>query len=348
MELDKIFTQDGNTLTVNYLNTSTVFEMPDYFDINSVSNDLKMMSLIVMFHPEDESLINHEFTRKSAGNKIGLAFSGGVDSAAAYCLLPKDKTVVFHHKRIIESPTSYKHDNAMAVIDSLDCDVLVIESDLEEMPVHVGKSNRGGFLNDFSFFGGFILLADYLELGYLSTGMMFESTYIEKGHEFRDFHNSEYYQQWFTLFQNANIPFFFPCIPCSEIMTNRIVEANNAMAQSCVRGINGTGCNSCYKCFRKKMINGELIRYFDNGEIMKAITSTPIKQGSSLIYAMNTNKFTIPELSEFVDVDTSFLGTYFEYTLNSIPEEFREYLSNELNKYASANPNVDLLKNFKI
>lgn len=350
MDFTKIFQQDGNILLINYMNYSCTFKMPSYFKISEVSDDLKMMSLILLFYPIDEALINYKFTRKNAGDKIGLAFSGGVDSTAAYCLLPKDKTILFHHKRIINGingKSLYKHDNPLYVISHLPHQVLLIESDLEDIRLkHLGNV---GFLNDFSFFAGFVLLSDHLNIGYLSTGMMLESTYIKKGYEYRDFHNTTYYKKWFWLFKRANLPLFFPCIPCSEILTNKIVTDNNIVSQSCIRGTGGNGCGTCYKCFRKKLLNGILIdNYNSYTEINRIINHRPLKQGASLVYAMNKENFNISELKQYQNLDLSWLENYFEYTLNSIPSEFKDYLRNELNKYTVVNNDEDLLKSFKL
>ena len=346
LDLNKIFSQSGNDLIISHLNHHIKFVMPDYFDITAVSDDLKMLSLFVLFYPIDKTLADYEFTRESAGNKIGLAFSGGVDSVAASALLPQDDMVIFHHKRIITTQTMYRHDNPMFVIEHHPKDVLIIESDLED--VRLSQGRMAGFLNDHSFSGGFILLSDYLNIGYLSTGMMLESTYLKKGYEFRDFHVSSYYDFWFRFFEKANLPLFFPCIPCSEILTNKIVEANGLVAQSCIRGVNGIGCSRCYKCFRKKLINGELLTYTTNSEPSVMMKKRPLKQGASLIYAMNKNKFNIPELSEYNSLELSWLEGYFEYTLQSIPIEFREYLKGELNKYTKPNINEAKLKEFKL
>lgn len=342
-----IFQQNDNILSVNYLNTKIIFKMPDYFNINEVSDDLKMLSLILLFYPLDETLINYKFTRKSAGDKIGLAFSGGIDSTAAYCLLPKDKTILFHHKRIVVPPSQYKNDNPLYVINHLPADVLLIDSTLEEIRKLTGSYS--GFLNDFSFYGGFVLLTDYLNIGYLSTGMMLESTYIKKGYTFVDFHNSTYFKKWFWLFKRASLPLFFPCIPCSEIITNKIVNDNNVIAQSCIRGTGGNGCGTCYKCFRKKLLNGNLLNNYNSyPEIERIINHRPLKQGASLIYAMNKGGFNIPELKEYQNLDLNWLENYFEYTLTTIPKQYRDYLTKELNKYTNVNTNINLLKFFKL
>lgn len=347
LDLEMIFSQTGNQVVVNYLNQHITFKMPDYFNINEVSDDLKMLSLFVLFYPIDKSLADYKFTRKSAGNKIGLAFSGGVDSTAAYALLPKEDTIMFHHKRINATPSLYKHDNPMFVISKLPEEVLIVESELENIRVPE-RSNKSGFLNDYSFFGGFILLVDYLNIGYLSTGMMLESTYLKKGYVFRDFHVSSYYDFWFKFFEKANLPLFFPCIPSSEILTNKIVEVNNLVAQSCIRGVRGNGCNRCYKCIRKKLINGELLSYTSNSEPCLMMKKRPLKQGGSLIYGMNKHGFNIPELKEYEGLKLNWLENYFEYTLQSIPIEFREYLKGELNKYTTPIMDVQKLKEFKL
>lgn len=347
MNLNEKFKQVGNMLYVTHLDITTEFEMPEYFNINDVSDDLKTLSLICLFYPLDKELINYNFSREVSGNKIGLAYSGGVDSTAAYCLLPKDKIFLFHHKRIIVSKSMYKHDNPIYVIKNLPQDVLLINSDLEEIRLKSGASV--GFLNDFSFFGGFVLLADYLGIKYLSTGMMLESTYIYKGYIYRDFHNSDYFKFWFNLFESANLPLFFPCLPCSEILTNEIVKRNNIISESCIRGIDGKGCNKCYKCFRKNIINKKLLNnYSESKEIIRFITNRPIKQGASLIYAINKYGFNIPEVSEYKNMELSWLEQYFEYTLLSIPVEYRKYLKNELYKYSTINDNLSLLKSYTL
>lgn len=347
MKLEEIFIQQDNILNINYLNLTITFKMPEYFNIDKVSDDLKMLCLILLFYPIDEELIKYKFTRKSSGNKIGLAFSGGVDSTAAYCLLPKNNLIIFHHKRIVIGSSQYKNDNPLFVINHLPSDVLIIDSTLEEVRKLTGSYSR--FLNDFSFFAGFVLLSDYLNIGYLSTGMMLESTYIKKGYQFVDFHNSTYYKKWFHLFKRANLSLFFPCIPCSEILTNKIVKINNVFAQSCIRGTKGEGCGTCYKCFRKKLLNGIFLNnYKSYEEINRILNHRPLKQGASLIYAMNKINANIPELQEYKGRNLDFLENYFEYTLNSIPEEFRDYLKKELNKYTTSLNEDAPLKSFKL
>lgn len=347
MNLKDIFFQENNILHIKYIGQHITYTMPEYFNVNDVSDDLKILSLIVSFYPYDKSLIEHKFNRPVAGDNIALAFSGGVDSVAASCLLPANKTLLFNHKRNISYKTLFKYDNTQHVIDATKKNVLIIESDLEDNRARcTGK--MPGFINDFAFFGGIILLADYLNIGYLSTGMMLESTYLAHGNIYRVFHMSDYYYLWFNLFKNANLPLFFPCIPCSEILTNKIVAANNAIAQSCLRGINGCGCNRCYKCFRKKLIAGELLEYKNCPEILSILSTRPLKQGASLIYGANSHGFKIDELQEYWSLNLWWLGGYFNNTLQSIPEEYRNYVKLELNKYTAEVHDTSLIENFHI
>lgn len=345
MKLKEIFFQEGNILKIRYCDTVVTFKMPEYFKIQEVSNDLKILSLILLFYPIDKSLFNYNFTRKRTGNRIGLAYSGGVDSTAAWCLLPKNRTIPFYFQREIIKPTQFRHDNALLAIEKLPSEVLILQSDMDQVRVKTGQA--AGFLNDQSFFGGFVLLADYLKIGYLSSGAMLESTYLKKGYEFRDFHNDPYFERWFGLFERAGLPLFYPCMTCSEILTSKIVSQSGLYAQSCVRGTGGEGCNRCYKCFRKKLINGELLKYDQNGEVYRVLKTRPLKQGASLIYAMDRAGVDIPELREYKDLNLNWLENYFEYTLLSIPAEWREYLRGELNKYSSlADDNI--LKSFRL
>jgi len=235
----------------------------------------------------------------------------------------------------------------MFVIKHFPTDVLVIDSNLEEVRKLTGS--YPGFINDFSFFAGLVLLADYLGIGYLSTGMMLESTYIRKGYHYIDFHNSTYFKKWFKFFNRANLPLFFPCIPCSEILTNKIVNDNHIVAQSCIRGTEGNGCGTCYKCFRKKLLGGNLLdNYASYPEIQSTLVKRPLKQGASLICAMNRGNFDIPELKEYKKLDLDWLDDYFDYTLLALPEEYRGYLRNEISKYAILNTDETKLKTFKL
>lgn len=81
---------------------------------------------------------------------------------------------------------------------------------------------------------------------------------------------------------------------------------------------------------------------------MKFMKNRPLKQGGSLIYAMNKYGFNIPELKEYKHLKLDWLEGYFEYTLQSIPLEFREHLKGELNKYAHPITDDRKLKEFKL
>lgn len=346
ISFEHIFTQQDNVLTIDYLNFKTVLKMPDYFKIDDVSDDLKALSLMLLYYNLDTTFVDYNFTRESSGNKIGLAFSGGLDCVAASALLPQEDTILFHHKRNSVMNSMYKHDNPEYVISNTKADVLVIESNLEDIRGLTGK--RVGFMNDHSFFGGFVLLADYLNIGYLSTGMILEASYLKKGTIYRDFHNTEYWKFWGAYFNNAKLPLFFPCIPCSKVIIAKIVNANNLVAESCIRGVNGTKCNKCFKCYRSNLVNNVHADLKDNLDAHHYMLTKPMQHGLSIIRMMQKNNFYIEELDEYKNLDVSWLDDYFEYTLRSIPEEFRDYLRNELNKYAVCRLDSDVLKNFEL
>lgn len=349
MNFNTIFTQTDNIVTVNYLNIETTFKMPDYFNIEDVSDDLKALSLLLLYYPHDKTLIDYKFTRKSAGDKIGLAFSGGSDSVAASALLPKDKTVLFHHKRIIKTPSLYKHDNPMYVISKTNQPVLIIDSTLEEIRTsYQAETKRVGFSNDYSFFAGFLLLADYLNIGYLSSGMVFDSSYLKNGNIFRDFHNLPYFKKWFNLFERANLPLFFPCIPCSKVLVYKILETNNLVAETCIRGENGNRCDNCPKCFTTNLYKGLIDVIKSNPRAVTQMRDRPLIMAGLYTYSVNKHDINMPELMDVKGVDVNWLEHYFEYTLQSIPEEYREYLKKELNKYTTMCPDVNKLKTFKL
>jgi len=348
------FVQDKQDLFITHKGATTWFRMPPGFSIKEVSEDLKILCLTLLFYPLNRDIYNHEYTRTPTGSNIGMAYSGGTDSASMAFLLPEDRTIPFHHLRLATTKTVYKPDNQTFCADVFEDTtikrfrrgIIRIPSTFEDLRQLRGL--RPGFMNDYSFFAGIVLMADELGLGYLSQGRLIENSWIHSGQYYQDWPNTEHYKTFFGLFERAGLPLYLPITLCSEALTTKIVTAEGLFTQPCMRGSRGQGCNNCYKCFRKSMLKGELIPYKDSKEIMTYITKRPLKQASGLIHAMNKYGFDIPELQEYKGLDLSFLEKWFPYTLRGIPKEFHEDLSARISQYAEREEDPTRLLEYKI
>lgn len=333
--------QEKDKLIVKSIEGEFYFNMPSNFNLKKVHPDLLKLTEMVLFSPwHDDILKDYIFTRKQ-GNKIGLAFSGGADSCAAYCLLPKDSTIPYYHKRT-GGDRLMRQENPHKVIRDNKIDCVIIGSNHESIRTYYELFN--GFSTDLAVLAGLILLADQLDLGYLSTGMMLESTFIEKGYKFRDFDKTKYWTQWSKVFKDAGLELFFPVITCSEVLNMKILEENNIQSISCIRGIN-EWCNKCYKCFRKNCISNAGVIY--NDEAKKILSHRPLKQGASLVYAMNKFNLDIPELSEYKGLDLSWLEGYYEPAIRLMPEKYQNYLKRQLQQYSVPMEN-DKIREFNL
>ena len=123
------------------------------------------------------------------GIRPGLAFSAGVDSTAAMCLMP-DRTLLFYHERSgIDSIMN--HENANRFINYLIEDegrpVIRVKSNHEISRTLDGKTP--GFTTDYACAVHVILLADHYDLDSIATGMPLEnSLYSWTNHNFEETH----------------------------------------------------------------------------------------------------------------------------------------------------------------
>lgn len=324
--------QEKNKAIVNYPNGEIYFDMPKEWSLEKTHEDLLMLAnylLFSTFYPVH--IYEHKFTRKP-GKKIGLAFSGGVDSTAAMCLLPEDKTELFYHQREGFKLTSMRQDNALLMFDKMKKKVWKIKSNQEIINEREGK--RRGFTTDYCVGIGLILLGDILDLGYFASGQMMESTHLRRGYKFRNFERTQFWLTFEPIFRLAGMSILGPVFGCSEVVTNKIVQQTEykELAQSCVRGINGIPCNECYKCFRKDIIRG-VHKPTECPEINYILDLRPLKQAASLIYAMNKHKINIPRIGEYSNMKLEFIGNYYSPVLDLLPKEIKKIVQTNLHKY---------------
>jgi hypothetical protein len=332
---DIIWKQVGNRISFNYKELEIYFDMPDGYKLEDTHIDLLHLAEIILLSPWDEEIINRykdTFTRKF-GIHNSLSFSTGADSTAAMLLLP-DSTLLSYHYRDFKS--GLVHDNALRFINKLkeeNKDVLVIPSNHELIRTLHGLPV--GFSTDFACLVHLVLLADYLHLKSISTGMVLESAYLGYGDKFRMFNNIEYRNKWKQLFESCGLYLNYPTAGLSEIITTKIVQSSKYKdyAYSCLRKLDG--CNNCYKCFRKNLLNGE--NPIINNETMTFISKRPPKMAVSIIYACQKNNIILEPLKEYMDMDLSFLERYYGEYLELNDNSISDFLKNKLKEYGIEN-----------
>ncbi len=304
------------------------FIVPDDFRLSDIHPDLIRLCELIMI-PRHKPKYN--FTRQP-GDQIGLAFSGGTDSSAAYCLLRKLKPHLFYLMRDNIAPTSLRHDNALKTFNDNNLNVRCMKTDSELLRKSYKPGDIHGFVTDYHAAIPAILLADYYNLGYISTGLMLSSAFLWKGYRYRDFSVEWHWKYWDGLFKQAGLQFFNPVMPCSEVLTNHIVQQSGFKSESCIYG-NKQPCLTCVKCFRKQAIMGFKIEN-PSQCIRHYLKARPLIQGASMIYANNRFQVGIPELAEFEHLDVSWQEQYHIPSIALAPKKYQAHLTTELQKYA--------------
>lgn len=325
--------QERNKVFVKEPKGEIYFVVPDDFSLKDTNPDLLKLVEYTLFSPyyKDEfkksKLEKHNWTRKK-GKNIGHSLSTGADSTAAMLLLPED-TILFYHERSEYLGGQMDQSNALNMIEKMDKKVHISKSDNERVNIFHGKI-RGSFSTDFACCAGLILLADYLDLGYISTGTMLGSTYVRKGWAYQDFGQSEYWTRWSYLFKKVGLELMFPVGGASEVITNKLVQNSKYkdLAYSCIRGSLGKECRLCYKCFRKGLLNN--IPQQMSEEVFHYLETKPLKQGDSMIYAMQKSGVDIPLLKEYNEIDVSWSERFYEMGLELVPDEFRKYIVSKI------------------
>jgi len=261
--------------------------MPKDFEISKTHPDLLKLSEYLLVSPwENNFLDGYEFSRQKGG-RIGLSFSTGKDSSAAKLLLPDD-TVLGYNQRKSDLPTMLNQSNAFATLERIrkeepKRDLFSIKSNQEEYRTY--HNLPVGYSTDLCVLIPCILMADYYSFGFLATGTILESAYMDKGKYFRDFGKINYTNLYYELFLKAGLELVFPVAGISEVLTYKIVGNSylGKLSQSCIRGKLGEVCGKCPKCFR----NGDAI-YPLSEEIKKSIKNH--KLWASLAYRLMKDK----------------------------------------------------------
>lgn len=345
--------QVGNTLYFDALGTEIFFEMPSDWSIDETHPDLFHVAHYVMMNPWEKDILKDWKPSRRPGWRPGLAFSGGIDSTAAMLLMPQSTVLVYNERS--EITTILDHTNAFRFIDHLEDEkgkpVIRIKSNHECIRMSAGKGP--GFSTDYACAVQVILLADYLCLDSMGTGMPLENSYFFHGYRYRNFGESQFWRNHSRIFDSIGLSIYQPVAGCSEVINATIVQASGltGLAQSCLRSNKGGEvCGQCWKCFRKNSLVGHSFSL--EGEIGTFLAKKPLKQAVSTLYSIDkcgvsdngtviTQRF--PEIQELLEGSNfDWLERFNPLAIELIPKKYRAYTQSRLLEHAAAMDSRDI------
>ena len=346
------WTYVNNTLLFRWRGQEVFFEMPEDWSFDRTHPDLFQVAHHLLVEPWDKSAMEHWNPTRQPGWRPGLAFSGGIDSAAAMALMPDETVLLYNERTGIEGKLD--HTNALRFFEKIELEtgrtVHRIRSNHEQIRTEFGKSV--GFSTDYACAVQVVLLADHFGLDSLATGMPLENSYLFHGHRYRDFSKSWFWKHYAPMFASIGLPLYQPVAGCSEVVNLAIVTGSGweGWAQSCLRSKRpGEVCGACWKCFRKNTLQGADFSLSD--EISTFLSKEPLKQAASTLYSIQRVgrskegaciAKTYPHLQPLLNQDWSFLDRYLEASMELIPPFYREFTQTRLKRYVGPMNDADI------
>ena len=332
--------QEGNKLILNTMKGETHWIMPDDWKLEWTNEDLLRLVEALLYNNWEEmftikkSINEYKGTRKF-GKNIGLSFSGGVDSTAAMLVLPEDTKLVYH-ERDENLGGTLKQDNPLHMIKEMKKngkEVIIVKSNHEKVRMYHGHLR--GFSSDWAPAIGLILLADYLDLGYIAYGTTLGESFLDKGYYYRDFYNHPSQVLWRKAFNNAGLHLILPVGGISEVAINKIVQQSvyKNLAHSCLRAPIGEDCRLCSKCFRKSLLNGWHMKegYLETQEMKNKLN--PLYQAHTVIFGCQKRGLHLKEIEPYINMNVDWVRRYYPYGLQLVPKELRQGLIKNYSKY---------------
>ena len=292
--------------------------------------------------------------------KSVLSYSGGIDSTAVLCLLPKDTAIVFLDRpRKLAVRSLYDKSAPFKIIDFVEKqghDVYRINCDVEYI------RNPLGFPVDLA--AGIPAIAIASVLGYSSVafGTVMESAY-RIGHDVaRVYANSSHHRVWGQAFKGAGLFLTLPVAGVSEVGTSMIVEASpySKVSYSCIRGKWPNPCDNCWKCFRKSLVESRLRndeigeetmgKWLDVKEVRLKISKRLISHENVLSWALSGQNVTgknsdlLRGRLEGMERNLDHLTRWFPPALEHVHESHREHVKQKLNDYLEPMSEIEIEK----
>jgi hypothetical protein len=285
--------------TIHLSSRSCYFEMPTSIQLDNIHPDLLALSALLLSYPfiyneleldfsvsgvfQEICLRDLDITLKTPKAKISpriiengvpaLAFSGGVDSNAAFSLLPDDKVVYFIDRiQPYSQKTIYNKFAAKAAFEDvkkINPKSYSISTDMEYLRSKVGfpldPTNPDVPLPVAI---PALLMADTFNIDAVAFGIIMESVYMV-GHEvYEDYLQSAHYNKWAPVFNHVNCNLFLPTGGITEVGTTLISDKSktSSFIRSCMRGDESQPCGKCIKCFRKTLLRKAATRTAANSK----------------------------------------------------------------------------------
>lgn len=249
-------------------------------------------------------------------HRTALAFSGGVDSAAAYKLL--DEPVAIYTQ--VASPSKlHKQENAFLALKEVNG--ISVLTNQDELPELFGK--KKGFYGLAGWTVPSILLSEHFGFDTFADGNILEFVYLRSKHGHGTLYNEPDYSAVFEAFAKLNYHYCMPCAGLTEVATTYIAK-DFKYAMGCMRGESGKPCLKCMKCYRKMAIQGNCIA--SNPEAEKTLNKEWIPVLASLLWARDRHGLDHPSLNN-IEKDYSWVDKWFEKSLEFIPQHLeRDFL----------------------
>jgi hypothetical protein len=245
---------------------------------------------------------------------------------APLILLPKETKLIYTERDGLDD-LQMKQDNALNMIENMNRNVIRVKTNFELIRTH--KDLNIGYSTAIGMGVPTVLLADYLDLGKISYGKVFDDQYFPNG-IFRDY-TSQYYDRQ-NLLKSCGLEGLYPTVGCSEVITSQIVENSEFkdLVFSCIRGKKGEQCNGCFKCFRKNLLRNKTA-HFDE-QSFKVINHNPPKMCTSLIYILKKRNLMqyFPYLNYLKDIDVSMLNKIYSPAYDIYSEEDKKLVLDSL------------------
>lgn len=329
------------------------FDLPKDWTIENTHEDLFRLAHYVMVSPWDTSVLEGWRPSRKPGWRPGLAFSGGIDSAAALALMPSSTILVYNERSGIDGILD--HTNALRFFEHLKSEnreVIRVRSNHESIRTRDGKIP--GFSTDYACAVQVILLADYFGFDSIGTGMPLENSYLWHGYKYRNFSESWFWSHYGEMFKKVGLNLYQPVAGCSEIVNLEIIKkvGYEGWAQSCLRSKKGGEvCSKCWKCFRKNSLLGTPFEY--TGEIETFLQKRPLKQAASTLYAIQKNGISknginvvekIEDIGHLLEIDFDWMERYYPPSLELLPPRYKGFTKKKLDSYCSQMSKDDIGK----
>jgi hypothetical protein len=340
-DIARRWSQKGRILYFNAMKRRIRFEMPLGWKMDETHPDLFRLAHYLLMSPWENNILDGWEPTRKPGWRPAISYSAGIDSHACLSLLPKNTLVMYHQRHGFKSKIN--HSNALVMLENLKLDgyaVVRIKSNHELIRTDYGKGS--GFSTDLAVGCMSILCADFYGLNGVAFGMPLENSYLFHGHEGRDFLKSWYWKHFNSIFKKAGLDLILPTAGVSEVINLKIVDASphGQLAESCLRSTTaGKVCGTCWKCFRKNSLRGQLVQFSD--EVQTFLKKQPLKQAVSTIFALQKmgdkekrrlRKFSI--LESIIDIDVDWLNRYHADAAQFVPIPYREQYISKLSKFA--------------